>query len=134
MALLTWSVAPLCAQNKLPKIRYSSGFFTERYELGEKDVKKPEIRLHLQQHNNEAYYQFRRSQSLEAQGTVWLILGTAASVLVLAQALQDEPSVPVLVAAGGVGVVGYTASIICFTIGGTKNQKAIDIYNRAAGY
>lgn len=134
LAIVACVSVPMSAQNKLPKIRFTQGFFTDRYELGEKDVKKPDIRLHLQQHNNEAYYQFRRSESLSTQGTIWFVVGTLASILVTTQALRSDPPLPIVVSAAGVGVVSYTAAIVCYSISGSKNQKAIDIYNRAAGY
>lgn len=134
LAFVAWSVAPLCAQNKLPKIRHHSGFFTDRFELGDKDVKRPEIRLHLQQHNNEAYYQFRRSESLSTQGALWMIVGIAGSVLTLTQLLKDDPNTSIGLTGAGIGIAGYTGSIICFSISGAKQQKALDIYNKAAGY
>lgn len=125
----------LCAQtDKLPKIRASAGFLTTHWELGEKDVKQPDIRLHLEKHNTEAYYQFRRAEGLDVQGTIWMIVGLGASIVTLTQSLKDDPNRTVGISAAGIGVVSYTAAIICYSIGGVKQRKAIDIYNRAAGY
>ncbi len=134
LALVACITVPLSAQDKLPKIRYTQGFWTDRYELGEKDVKKPDIRLHLQKHNNEAYYQFRRSESLEVQGVIWMLVGSIGSAVAIIGATKNDPNVPLVASAAGVGVIGYTATIICFSVASGKNQKAIDLYNRAAGY
>lgn len=113
----------------LPKIRYQEGFLNTRWELGDKDVRAGEIRLHLQKNNQEAFYQWRRSDALDVQTVVWALLCAGAGVgAVLLK--DDKPKLAALggcVLFGGIGLVtGLTA--------GSKRKKAVTLYNRTAGY
>ena len=114
---------------KLPKIRYQEGFLSTKWELGDKDVKPADIRLHLEKNNQEAFYQWRRADALDVQTVIWSLLcagGAVGGVL-----LKDDK--PKLVALGGCvlfGTIGITTGLVA----GSKRKKAVTLYNRSAGY
>ena len=68
----------LQAQNKLPKIRHQESFFADKYELGDKDVKPAEIKLHLEKNNTDAYYKWRRADAQETNTVIFMALATAS--------------------------------------------------------
>jgi len=115
--------------NTLPKIRYQEGFLSTKWELGDKDVKQPDIKLHLQKTNNDAFYQWRRADALEIQTVIWTVLATGGLVggLLLK---NDNAKLYSLGGAIGFGVIGLATGLTA----GAKRKKAVNIYNKAAGY
>ena len=115
---------------KPAKLRYNPGFFSTRYELGDKDVKPPEIRLHLEKHDAAAYHLWRRADGARRSGWVWAAVAGAGA---LAAAFSDGDEA---LAAGGWGVcaVGLTGTLVCDLNEKKRREKAIDTYNRKFGY
>ena len=65
---------------KQPKLRYTTGFFNTKWELGDKDMSEKQVQLHLEKHDSDAYFNFRRAKSLETQTAWYLILGGAGTL------------------------------------------------------
>lgn len=115
--------------NKLPKIRYQEGFLSTKWELGDKDVRPADIRLHLEKNNQEAFYQWRRADALDVQTVIWSLLCAGAGV----GAIFIKDDKPKLAALGGCVLFGGIGIVTGLTAGG-KRKKAVTLYNRAAGY
>lgn len=129
LTLMIICINVLSAQQTQPKVRYSAGFFTTRYEIGDKDVKQPDVLAHFEKTYQPAYYDFRRGMSLEMGGMVGLLVG---SVGLLTGVLANEPGVQI--AGYSTGLVGYSYSLIALLSSGAKKEKAINAYNKNFGY
>lgn len=119
----------LQAQNKLPKIRHQESFFADKYELGDKDVKPAEIKLHLEKNNTDAYYKWRRADAQETNTVIFMALATA-SLLTGVFVKDDNLSL----AGYGSAVLFSGISLGTVLASGNNREKAIELYNRAAGY
>jgi hypothetical protein len=117
------------AQEALPKFRITTGLLSTKYELVDKDATTKEIRLHLEKHSPEAYYQWRRGESATTTTTVLMWCGVAASVVGLVAPSTEGKAAGWLTAAGI-----YTGALITSIGAGKRKEQARDIYNRAAGY
>ena len=113
---------------KPPKLRYTTGFFNVKWELGDKDVNQKEVQLHLDKNDTDASYNFKRARALEKQSAIFLLLGTAA--LVTGLYVKEEAA-----------IAGYGSAVVFSAIGlGTsisskqKYDKATNLYNRKFGY
>ena len=118
----------LQAQNKLPKIRHQESFFADKYELGDKDVKPAEIKLHLEKNNTDAYYKWRRADAQETNTVIFMALATA-SLLTGVFVKDDNLSL----AGYGSAVLFSGISLGTVLASGNNREKAIELYNRAAG-
>ena len=130
--ILMLATASLNAQpntSTLPKIRFQEGFFSTKWELGEKDVPEYEIGNHLQKHNNEAYYQWRRAKSLETQTVIYLLLASGG-ILTGALVKSDAGKIAGFSAGGAFAIISLGTAIGS----GAKQKRAVNLYNRGAGY
>ncbi len=129
--LFAWSAlqGQTTTPGQLPKIRFHDKLFTTAWELGEKDVAQSDIRAHLQKNNADAYYQFRRSESLTNQTSVFLLLGTAG--LLCGVLLKNDTA---KIAGLGAGVGFGSAALIAALSADSRRDKAVSLYNRFAGY
>lgn len=115
---------------KPEKLRYNVGFFSTRYELGNKDVKAREVRLHLEKHDAAAYHLWRRAEGASRAGLGWSLAGLAGA-LVGAFATDNAG---VSAAGWGVCAVGLTGGLVCSLNEKKRRERAIDGYNRKFGY
>lgn len=111
------------------KLRYTQGFFSTKYELGDVDKTPQEITLHLEKTSTAAYYDWKRARGLENQSAIWLLVG---SVGALTGVIAKEPGVKI--AGYGVGVLGYSVSLVQTFSAQAKTEKAINTYNSEYGY
>lgn len=115
----------------LPKLRVNNGFFSTKYELGDKDIKEKEVALHLEKYSAESYHLWKRSNSLGIQSTIYSIIGAGAFITGFAIS-ENNPKGAVtsyLVSAGA-----FTASLVTYLGYASKRDKAINTYNKFAGY
>ena len=116
---------------KPPKIRYSTGFFSTKWEIGDKDKTPNEVQLHLDKYDNDASYNFKRARSLEKQTTIFLLLGTAGMAVGL---FAGEGNEEVALAGYGSAVVFYSISLGTIISSKKKYEKAVNGYNKKFGY
>lgn len=129
LAFIVSSISLFAQSDKLPKIRYSSGFFSTKYEIGDKDVKQKDILLHLEKNNTAAYYEFKRGSALGVQSIVWGIVGLAGfSVGTFSSSNEAK------VIGYGSAAVGFSVELVTLIISQKKLEKGIDIYNQDNGY
>lgn len=114
---------------KPPKIRYTAGFLTTKYEIGDKDASQTEVRLQIEKHSTAGYYEFRRGEKLVEQSLFWLIAGAGASV---AGALSEKTSSKAIWF--GSSAVLCTVSLVQSLTGPSRMDKGISIYNKQFGY
>lgn len=114
---------------KLPEIKYQEGFFSTKYQLGSQPVKAPDIRLHLEKSNAEAYHLWRKSEGQEDATAI--LLAVAAGALVGGVLAKDQTIK--YAAFGGAGVFACI-SLYPALASGKNHKKAVQVYNRAAGY
>ena len=128
--LCAFSSMAQTAATKPAKLRYNPGFFSVRYELGDKGVTGKDIRLHLEKHDAGAYHLWRRGDGARSAGWVWC--GVAALGAIVGAATSTDTALP---AAGwGVAAVGLTGVIVCDLNEKRRRERAIDTYNRKFGY
>lgn len=135
MLLPLLAALSLCAANAFgqaapPKLRYNPGFFSTRYELGDKDISARNITLHLEKHDAAAYHTWQRANDARKAGWVWC--GVAALGAVVGAFSSTDTVLP---AAGwGVAAVGLTGVLVCDLNEKKRRERAIDGYNRKYGY
>jgi len=137
LPMLTWAQTPTANTPTLPKLRYYSRFLSEKWELGDKDVQPKDVALHLEKHSPAAYYDWRRGQSLSKTGDAFTSLGTVSGVVgcVALFTVKDDYQRAWTSAGGFIGLAVFDLTGLCFNMGGhTKMERAMDTYNRAAGY
>ncbi len=117
------------AQEKPGKLRYSAGFFTTNYEIGDLDASQKDVLNHLEKYNANAYYDFKRGISLDNQSTIWLLASTAG-LLVAVTSKNDGW----ILAGAGLTLIGGSISLYDSFAGARRKEKAINTYNSAFGY
>lgn len=130
-SLLLLSSCNLFSQVKTtqPKIRISSGVFTTKYELGDKDVKAKDVRAHLETTSPEAYYRWRKSESAGISALVFSFVGLGGAIYAITNSGDTERATGFLISAGG-----FSTSLICALVSSARQEKAAEIYNRKYGY
>jgi len=113
------------SQEKLPKVRVSTGFLSTRYELGEKFVPEKDVLNHFETHNSKAYYYMKEGRGYKALATGLTIAGAAC---LLAGVITENTAVTVISVPISLGAFVFSM------MGGSKKDKAVDVYNTAAGY
>ena len=113
---------------KPPKLRYTTGFFNVKWELGDKDVNPHEVQLHLDKHDTDASYNFKRARSLEKQSVIFTLLGTTA--LLVGLSTKEETALASYGACIAFSITGLGTAISSKN----KYEKAINLYNRKFGY
>lgn len=127
LALVCVSQSLFCQQQ--PKVRYSTGFFNTRYEIGDKDANEKTVLAHFEKTSPQSHYLFKRGMALDVQGTVSGVIGTTGLLI----GLFSKKTAPQ--AAGyAIGAIGYSYSLIVTLGSQSKKEKAIDTYNQAFGY
>lgn len=127
--ILVFSVGiQLQAQSKPQKLRYSTGFFSSKWEIGDKDVKPNEVQLHLDKYDTDAAANFKKAKSLQLQTSIFSLLG---SIGILVGALTEDETALV---GYGSGVVFSGIAIGTGVASGKKYKKAMDGYNKKYGY
>lgn len=111
------------------KLRYSQGFFSTKYELGDVDKTPQEITLHLEKTSPAAYYDWKRGRSLETQSAIWGLVGSLGTLTAI---LSDSNGAQI--AGYGVGLIGYSVSLGTLFGAQAKTEKAINTYNKEYGY
>lgn len=116
-------------ETKPPKLRYTSGFFTTKWELGDKDVSEKEVRSHLEKHSSEAYHYWRKAEGNGKTALVFSIIMLGGFITGIV-AEKDETQLIGYSVAAGAGIV-----TLITTLSSSKNaDKAVTIYNRKFGY
>jgi hypothetical protein len=64
----------------LPKFRITKGVLSTKYELGDKDVDAKQVRIHLEKHSPESYYQWRKAESATTTAAVLLVVGLGCGI------------------------------------------------------
>jgi uncharacterized membrane protein YkgB len=132
-ALLFFFTAGLSAQpHEQPKLRVTSGFFSNHCELGDQDVSEKEVALHLQKTSPESYYNWKRYQSLNRQSTIWGAVTAITAAGLLTNLFAKNNYVAGSVAL--VTLVGASFEIGTLIGAHSKQEKAIKSYNRQFGY
>lgn len=116
-------------QTNPAKLRYSQGFFSTNYELGEKDVSKQKVSLHLEKHSSDAYYNFKRGLALETQSNISGIVGASGFLIGL---LAKKPGWQIT--GYSVAVLGFSIELGTLFVSNKKKEKGINIYNEKFGY
>lgn len=127
---LLFSVSAI-AQNtgKPPKFRITKSIFTTKYELGDKDVNGNEIRLHLEKHSPEAYYQWRKAEGAGTTALVSKIIGLGGMIYGLASSDNTQQIIGY-----GVATTAFTVALVATLSSGVRQEKAVSIYNNKFGY
>lgn len=130
LALLFFSVTLFCqTEVKQPKLRYSAGFFTTKWELGDKDVTTKEVQSHLEKHSADAYHHWRKS---ETSGTTSIIFGVIAiGGLIVGMTSENEDTQLI---GYGVTIGAGTVSLVSALVSHGHTEKAVTVYNRKYGY
>lgn len=116
-------------ETKPPKLRYTSGFFTTKWELGDKDVSEKEVRSHLEKHSSEAYHYWRKAEGNGKTALVFSIIMLGGFITGIV-AEKDETQLIGYSVAAGAGIV-----TLITTLSASKNaDKAATTYNRKFGY
>jgi len=116
-------------QDKPDKIRYSTGFFTTNFEIGDKDVSATEVATHMEKYSPKAYYDFKRGSELAKQSNTWSYIGLGGLLVGLLSSNIDNALLGY-----SVGTVGFTVSTIKGFKSQAKQKSGIDKYNQKFGY
>lgn len=114
---------------KQPKIRYTSDFFGNRFEIGDKDAKTDLVLSHLEKNSPQGYFLVRKAVNQEKIGTGFGIVSLSS---VLAYFLVKEP-----IAKGVCALTFSTTAIVALSLdlsSKSKYRKGVDIYNKKFGY
>lgn len=115
--------------SKPPKLRINSGFFTTKYELGDKDIKPKEVRTHLEKTSPEAYYLWRKSESATTSALIFAVAGLGGAVYGLTA--KDNTNK----AAGFTAAATFELiSMFAILSASARQEKAVDTYNKKFGY
>lgn len=109
------------------KLRYQSGFFTAKWELGDNSVKQKAVGLHLEKYSPKAATEFAFMRRAQKTGLVWDII---TSVGILGAAFGGDAAFDF----AAVGLVGCTGLVVCSINDGKHRKRAIKTYNTAYGY
>lgn len=114
---------------KPPKIRYTAGFFSTRYEIGDKDATTVDIHNHLEKNSSEAYFHWKRGEQLTKNSWIWLGAGAICTIYAIASKDPTDQA------------IGYLGSAVCLTVslvqGLSANgrfERGINAYNKQFGY
>lgn len=129
LALLFPLIMMAQTETKPPKLRIEQGFLSTRYELGDKTTPSKDVALHLKQYESDAYIKWKDADRAITNELIWTIIGIGGGLVGL---FSSEPENQL--AGYGVGVVGFSAALVCNINGKSRRQKAIDIYNSKFGY
>jgi hypothetical protein len=116
-------------ETKPPKLRYSSGFFTTKWELGDKDVSAKEVRSHLEKHSSEAYHYWRKAEGAATTSLIFNIVMIGGFITGIVSEDDQTQLIGYSVAAGA-GLV----SLVAVISSGSNAKKATNTYNRKFGY
>lgn len=114
---------------KPQKLRYTSGFLSGQYELGDKDITENEVGLHLEKNLPSAYTDFEKGRSLEKSSLLWNLVGLSGLITGIS---SDDPTLQLL--GYGVGAVSFTFAFVNLSKGSKKKSKALKDYNQHFGY
>lgn len=117
------------AQEKLPELTMIPGWFNTSYALDGKITSPGSVSSHLEANNQLAHYHFVKSYNQELGSAISSLVGVTG---LLTGLLLKKPGAKAV--AYGTSAVAFTTSVV-FTIGYSSNRKkAINLYNKAAGY
>jgi hypothetical protein len=132
IALLLFLPGFIYAQSdslKLPKLYVTEGFLTSGFELGDKKIGYNEVAPHLKVHNAESYHLWMRQEAQTKTSIVFSIIGIAGAVTGLVAKNSVTKS------AGWVAAsTSFLATTVIDLSAKGKRTKAVDIYNKGAGY
>lgn len=131
LILLLYIITPflVSAQEKPGKLRIENGFFTNRYEIGDKTTPSKQVALHLKQHDTDAYIKWKDANRAQNNFALWSIVG---SVGVLVGIFAPETQTKVV--GYSAAAVGYGIALVPLINSSSRRQKSIDMYNRKFGY
>lgn len=132
IAITFLAIAANAQTKNPPKIRLQSGFLTSKWEIGDKNVSEKEVLLHLEKHNSEAYYKFRRGRAQGRSAVVWSLVGLTGALVSASGAANDNPTTSIV--GSSIIVVGCVGTAVCLLGSSAKKDRAVKIYNTAAGY
>ena len=128
----------LPAQEQLPEIknRWHNWVLDvgNRYYLGEQIVEPPAIRLHLKEHNEQAFQQWRTANKMRGAGYVAGAVGFLIFAVGLGVSYNEDPNRAIGIPTLAIGTGLLVGAATAHTIGRFKRQRAIIVYNQAAGY
>lgn len=127
--LVLCAVAVFGQTDKQPKLRITPGFLSDRFELGDKDVSRSDVQLHLNKTHEGASVLWKQSKSQGTTGSVFSLVGSAFLVGTL---LAKSTEAKLGLAVGS--VISYSFSIGFSISGNNKQQRAKDMYNLKYGY
>lgn len=114
---------------KQPKIRYSAGFFTARYEIGDKDATQEAILLHMEKTSAEGYFHLKRATQMQTNALAWSIVGLSGALVGL---LAKKPEAKAL--GWGAAAIGLGVSFSIDIGAQSKIERGINSYNKQYGY
>lgn len=127
------------AQTKLPRMTMLEGFSSTKFQVGENTLSRRDAFAYLGKNKNstaEAYALFLKGNQQNTASWLWLAtacIGGGLMVYGITAADKGIKSAPGLTGAG-IFVIGSTAALIS-SFGATRNYKrAVNSYNRFAGY
>jgi len=132
-ALLLFGVLSAAAQNpdslKQPKIRYTAGVFSSRYEIGDKDATQKAVIVHMGKTSTDGYFHLTRAKNMQQSALGWSIFGLGGSLVGL---LAKKPETKAI--GWGAAAVGWGISLGLEIGSQAKIKRGVDAYNRKHGY
>lgn len=117
-----------------PKLRYTSDFFGDRYEIGDKDANSRQISSKLLTISPEAHKIYRSGEKLSGASGWFTLIGLGCLVWYWVDPYtgyyDDTFNTPAVAGAA----FGYSMDLILSSSAKHKKRKAIDLYNRQQGY
>lgn len=129
-SILILTALPFIFYAQNPKIRYQEGFFSTRYEIGDKDAKHNDVTLHLEKAATpQTYDLWKKGNRQENNAWIWIAVGSGGLLATILYPDSDTQIIGYSTAA-----VGYSTALV-IGLNANKNQKrAIKDYNTANGY
>jgi hypothetical protein len=114
---------------KLPKLYVTEKFSSIGFELGEKEIEYNQVAPHLKIHNAEAYHLWMKQESNMITGIVFTALASAGALTGLLSKKREVKAV-----GWSAAVVSLSATYVFNSSAKNKRTKAVNIYNKGAGY
>ena len=119
----------LSAQENPGKLRIENGFFSTKYEIGDKTTPSKQVASHLKVHDTDAYIKWKAADRAQNNLALWTVVGSVGLLVgVFAGNTQTK------VVGFSAAAVGYGISIVPLINSSSRRQKSIDMYNRKFGY
>jgi hypothetical protein len=127
-ALLFVAFAFSLNAQKLPQLKYTSSLFSNHYMLGDKEVKFNDVIEASKQVKGESYHLFKDASRASTNGLLWSVLALGGTLVGVFTTGNTSTT------AYGVSVAGSIGTIVCVINANSREKKAINEYNKQAGY